>query len=193
MKVSAIFCPVAAVIPNIFNLPLTEMGNAMLPFFRSNLYLLCCPTCREGRATDRGSVILDDVNEPAKAFMLFQQTNYDHGIWLLNEGMYQFTLRDGRQFSIFTSQYTPEHGGYAFSYGPGEDRFQIGKGGRRAMTNGVDIVMTHGPPLVPKGEYGLDVNGKGEHCGCPMLYEAVKTAKPRVHCFGHIHEGYRVQ
>jgi hypothetical protein len=32
-----------------------------------------------------------------------------------------------------------------------------------------------------------------EFNGCPMLYAAVREAKPMVHCFGHLHEGYGVQ
>ena len=29
-----------------------------------------------------------------------------------------------------------------------------------------------------------------EHVGCDHLRRAVKRCKPRIHCFGHIHEGW---
>lgn len=47
----------------------------------------------------------------------------------------------------------------------------------------IDILITHGPP------YGiLDVNNRGEHCGCMDLREAIFRVKPKVHVFGHVHE-----
>ena len=49
----------------------------------------------------------------------------------------------------------------------------------------VDILVTHGPP------YGiLDENSSGEHTGCEELLAAVNRIKPKLHVFGHIHEGY---
>jgi hypothetical protein len=55
----------------------------------------------------------------------------------------------------------------------------------------IDIIMTYGPPPVPPamGEYKLDINREGSHCGCPMLFEAMVLTKPKLHCFGHLHEG----
>mmetsp|Transcript_33769 Transcript_33769/g.24805 ORF Transcript_33769/g.24805 Transcript_33769/m.24805 type:complete len:296 (+) Transcript_33769:109-996(+) len=53
----------------------------------------------------------------------------------------------------------------------------------------VDILITHGPP------HGiLDANNTGFHCGCPELREQMNTQRirPRLHIFGHIHEGYGV-
>lgn len=50
-----------------------------------------------------------------------------------------------------------------------------------------DILITHGPP------YGyLDQTARGEKVGCRDLLEAVERIQPRVHIFGHIHEGYGV-
>lgn len=45
--------------------------------------------------------------------------------------------------------------------------------------------MTHGPP---KGI--LDYTHGRERAGCPDLFAAIARARPRVHCFGHIHEGW---
>ncbi|PYH41428.1 uncharacterized protein BP01DRAFT_360402 [Aspergillus saccharolyticus JOP 1030-1] len=50
----------------------------------------------------------------------------------------------------------------------------------------IDLVITHGPP------YGILDQVVPNHVsvGCEHLYRAVKRARPRLHVFGHIHEGY---
>lgn len=55
------------------------------------------------------------------------------------------------------------------------------------IPDGIDILITHGPPL----GHG-DVTFRGEHVGCRDLLEAVRRVRPRLHLFGHIHEGYGV-
>lgn len=51
-----------------------------------------------------------------------------------------------------------------------------------------DILITHGPP------FGiLDINNYGTHCGCELLLERVEKTKPKIHCFGHIHNGHGVK
>ena len=48
-----------------------------------------------------------------------------------------------------------------------------------------DLLITHGPP------HGiLDKNQKGQKTGCKELFKKVKEVNPKVHAFGHIHEGY---
>jgi predicted phosphodiesterase len=48
-----------------------------------------------------------------------------------------------------------------------------------------DVLVTHGPP------HGvLDRNFDGTPVGCEDLRDAMKRVRPRVHVFGHIHEGY---
>lgn len=45
--------------------------------------------------------------------------------------------------------------------------------------------MTHGPA------YGLlDLTSRNERAGCSKVAEAVQRCKPKLHCFGHIHEAY---
>jgi Icc-related predicted phosphoesterase len=57
-----------------------------------------------------------------------------------------------------------------------------------------DILVTHGPPkgildLVP-GSYE---KFNPENVGCPYLLEHVmERVKPKLHVFGHIHEGYGI-
>jgi Icc-related predicted phosphoesterase len=47
-----------------------------------------------------------------------------------------------------------------------------------------DVLITHGPP------YGHgDLTSRNERAGCEDLLEIVEQIGPRVHIFGHIHEG----
>lgn len=58
-----------------------------------------------------------------------------------------------------------------------------------AIPEGVDIVVTHGPP------YGiLDKVPRGELVGCKYLRkELFERVKPKAHVFGHIHLGHGTQ
>lgn len=50
-----------------------------------------------------------------------------------------------------------------------------------------DVLVTHGPP------FGiLDKNARGENTGCEELCRALERVRPRLHIFGHIHEGYGI-
>ncbi|OJD18052.1 hypothetical protein AJ78_01882 [Emergomyces pasteurianus Ep9510] len=100
------------------------------------------------------------------------------GIIYLEEGTHHFTLTNGASLTVYTSPYTPSCGGWAFQYHqqPGHV-FEIEKC--------VDLVVTHGPP---KGI--LDRTLSGDIAGSTHVFEAVARARPRLHCFGHIHEGW---
>jgi hypothetical protein len=39
----------------------------------------------------------------------------------------------------------------------------------------------------------LDKTHTGEHVGCQHLLRAARRCRPRLHCFGHIHEGWAAQ
>lgn len=53
-----------------------------------------------------------------------------------------------------------------------------------------DILITHGPPygildqVKTLGSYNI-----GKHVGCEILKQKVEDIKPKLHIFGHIHEG----
>jgi hypothetical protein len=49
----------------------------------------------------------------------------------------------------------------------------------------VDIMLTHGPPW-----RHLDTIASGDSVGCPQLLQALDRIRPRLHCFGHIHEAW---
>jgi len=88
---------------------------------------------------------------------------------------------------VYASPYTPAFNGFAFAYAEDEDRFNESE---NAIPEEVDIVMTHGPPLISVADsYELDKSGDGKHCGCAKLARAIRRMNPRLHCFGHIHEG----
>ena len=46
-------------------------------------------------------------------------------------------------------------------------------------------MLTHGPPAGIRDEVRF-----GQKVGCENLRRAVARARPRIHCFGHIHEGH---
>jgi Icc-related predicted phosphoesterase len=48
-----------------------------------------------------------------------------------------------------------------------------------------DILITHGP-----AEGIRDRTHNGVHVGCDNLLKRVQEIKPKIHAFGHIHEGY---
>jgi Icc-related predicted phosphoesterase len=52
------------------------------------------------------------------------------------------------------------------------------------IPEGTDVLITHGPPQGVRD----GVDGRPE--GCADLLEAVRRVRPRLHLFGHIHEGY---
>jgi Icc-related predicted phosphoesterase len=59
----------------------------------------------------------------------------------------------------------------------------------RMIPGNTDILITHGPP------HGvLDHLPNGFNCGCEVLFEEVtKYINPKIHAFGHIHNGYGIK
>lgn len=55
------------------------------------------------------------------------------------------------------------------------------------IPEGLDILVTHGPPFGV-----LDKTARGEAVGCEDLFEIIEKTKPRYHVFGHIHEAYGI-
>ncbi|KAF2692033.1 hypothetical protein K458DRAFT_473629 [Lentithecium fluviatile CBS 122367] len=107
-----------------------------------------------------------------------------NGIIFLDEGTHTFTLKSGSTFNIYASPYTPKYGSSAFQYPVGQN---VGTE-KSVIPNGVDVVMTHGPP-----KYILDTITNGRIAGCEHLRRAIACVQPRLHCFGHVHRGYGAQ
>lgn len=115
------------------------------------------------------------------------------GIRYMEEGVQTFTLSNGVRFTVYASPYTPEFCQWAFAYERDTDRFNPPREGAQFVPGrpvpdypGVDIMLTHGPP------YGILDQVVGSHAsvGCEHLFRAAERARPRLHVFGHIHEGY---
>lgn len=105
---------------------------------------------------------------------------------------YQATFLNLNRSQIYVSQHQPAFGVWAFNYHRNTDRFnpspdvaQIKAPNPIPSWPEVDIMLTHGPP------YGiLDTTWQDEEVGCEHLRRAVQRCRPRLHCFGHIHEGW---
>jgi predicted phosphodiesterase len=86
---------------------------------------------------------------------------------------------EGKRF--YFSPWTPEFFNWAWMKKRGP---QI-KSMWDKIPEGLDVLVTHGPP------FGiLDKNQNGENCGCEELLKAVQRVRPKFHLFGHIHESY---
>lgn len=67
----------------------------------------------------------------------------------------------------------------------------------RLIPADTDVLITHGPPRgmrdrveSPAARLLGRMLGQGTRVGCRDLREAVARVRPRLHVFGHIHEGY---
>lgn len=101
----------------------------------------------------------------------------DAGLTFLDEGIHHFTLQNGAKLKVYASPFTPSLGDSGFQFRRGDFHdFAIGD---------ADVVITHGPP-----EGVLDRTASKQRGGSDHLFAAVARARPRLHCFGHIHEGW---
>lgn len=84
--------------------------------------------------------------------------------------------------TIYGSPWQPEFLNWAFNLPRGHRLREKW----RMIPTGVDILVTHGPPLRI-----LDQNYDGDHVGCGDLRkEVAERVHPRLHVFGHIHQSY---
>jgi Icc-related predicted phosphoesterase len=82
---------------------------------------------------------------------------------------------------IWGSPWQPRFFDWAFNLDRGEPLRRVWQ----KIPDGIDILVTHGPP---KGI--LDRVHRGGEVGCEELREALRRIRPRLHVFGHIHEAY---
>ncbi|TPX17080.1 uncharacterized protein E0L32_003198 [Thyridium curvatum] len=126
----------------------------------------------------------DKTRYPARVLDMLDRARRDDGILVLDEGTYRFVLASGARLTVYATPHTPAYGFWGFQYtpaaegGPGHD-FAIPARGD------VDVVMSHGPPRLV-----LDRTSSGEDVGCPALLARTAASRPRLHCFGHIHESW---
>ncbi|KAF5864503.1 hypothetical protein ETB97_007608 [Aspergillus alliaceus] len=84
------------------------------------------------------------------------------------------TCDNGRRLRVYGSPYSPRHGNWAFQYLRSED---IWSG---SVPANVDILVTHAPPRAHLDLLNL---------GCVHLLRELWRVRPRLHVFGHVHEG----
>lgn len=99
--------------------------------------------------------------------------NWGDIIYLENSEI-TITHSSGRQLRIYGSPYSTRHGDWAFQYPRNRDVWAS------SVPDGIDVLITHGPPL---GHLDL------LKFGCPYLLHTLWRVRPRLHVFGHIHEG----
>lgn len=82
---------------------------------------------------------------------------------------------------IYGSPWTPEFGRWAFQRARGTESAEVWD----RIPEGVDMLVTHGPPA------GIgDLTVRDQLAGCEELRRRVREIRPALHLFGHIHEGY---
>ncbi|RYN26851.1 hypothetical protein AA0113_g7354 [Alternaria arborescens] len=151
---------------------------------------------RKGENMHRGR---HDKDLPAKARDMWTGERAKRaGVTYLEEGTHTFQLPNGANLRVYASPYQPEFCDFAFPYSRNEDRYnpshQCTPNAKPIAENpvpdfpSIDVMMTHGPPMGV-----MDATTTGEHVGCEHLLRAARRCKPRLYCFGHIHEGWGAQ
>lgn len=102
-------------------------------------------------------------------------------IYLENEGV------EVEGIKLWGSPITPWFFDWAFNVNRGSDIKKYWD----MIPEGLDVLITHGPPQDILDQANPKMNT--EHCGCEDLLMAVKKKKPKIHVFGHIHGGYGFQ
>jgi len=95
---------------------------------------------------------------------------------------------DGVKF--WGSPWQPEFNNWAFNLPRGKELAEKWA----LIPDDIDVLITHGPPQgifdeCPAWRPPRRRGKNTENAGCADLMKAVQRVKPKVHCFGHIHEG----
>jgi Icc-related predicted phosphoesterase len=100
----------------------------------------------------------------------------------LQDELFMFGEDYDNMIKIWGSPWQPEFHNWAFNLPRGE---RIKEKWDMIPLN-IDILITHGPPF-GKLDY---VPYNNINVGCEDLLARVQEIKPKIHCFGHIHEGF---
>ncbi|KAI1979028.1 hypothetical protein LOZ55_002320 [Ophidiomyces ophidiicola] len=120
-----------------------------------------------------------DASFPSAHFRDRQDIDWGSIVYLQNNTATVQCARD-RTIKIYGSPFSARHGNWAFQYPPTIDIWE------GTIPENTDILITHGPP---KGH--LDLNKLG--CGFLLKELWRLSTKPKLHVFGHIHEGYGIE
>ncbi|EAU30470.1 predicted protein [Aspergillus terreus NIH2624] len=117
-------------------------------------------------------------DDPAKQ-AASERANLNWGdiIYLENEETTVVTA-NGRQFRIYGSPFSARHGNWAFQYPRSQDVWT------GSVPDGIDVLITHGPPRAHLDLLDL---------GCVHLLRSLWRVRPRLHVFGHVHEGSGIE
>lgn len=120
------------------------------------------------------------------------------GVLFNKKGEYtvsHISMAQANTSQVYASPYQPEFCSWAFPYFRHEDRFNppehVPPTAKPIAEHpipdfpAIDVIMTHGPPF---GR--LDRTHRHEAVGCEHLLRAARRCRPRLHAFGHIHEGW---
>jgi Icc-related predicted phosphoesterase len=100
-----------------------------------------------------------------------------HGMYLEDAGIDIYGVK------FWGSPWQPEFFGWAFNLPRGQKLADVWS----KIPDDTDVLITHSPP------YGILDVVNGKHVGCNDLARALKRIRPRLHVFGHIHQGYGVE
>ena len=118
-----------------------------------------------------------DDNEKLRGLLTGYKTiDYLQDDWLMVGEDYDTMIK------IWGTPWQPEFHNWAFNLPRGEklkEKWDM-------IPIDTDILITHGPPF-GKLDY---VRYPNENVGCEELMKRVEEIKPKIHVFGHIHEGY---
>lgn len=102
----------------------------------------------------------------------------------LFNGVVEYLFNSGVEYEgkyFWGSPFQPAFNGWAFNMLRGGEELRRNW---EQVPNNCDVLITHCPP------YGiLDSTGYQENVGCELLRKRIEEVKPKVSCFGHIHEG----
>jgi Icc-related predicted phosphoesterase len=117
----------------------------------------------------------------------FENTPEKAREWLGDSCIYlQDSLVEVEGLKIYGSPWQPFFCNWAFNLKTREEL----KSKWDQIPEGIDILITHGPPHRTLDEVIRIYEDRTERVGCKELALAVERVKPRLHVFGHIHEGY---
>lgn len=86
--------------------------------------------------------------------------------------------------NFYGMPWTPNFYDWAFMYPRGSE---MAKALINKIPDSTDVLITHGPP---RGILDPAYSDPSGHAGCDDLRDAVKRIKPKLHVFGHLHDGY---
>lgn len=135
-----------------------------------------------GTLPHRHKVVIAGNHDWALARYPYTRDLITNAIYLENSGCTIEGLK------IWGSPATPNFFDWAFNYARGGQLRRIWE----AIPDDIDILVTHGPAhgILDEPARIIPFDGwSSKHVGCEDLLDVIQKHPPRLHVFGHIHEG----